>query len=54
MKIKLASVEDADSVYSITTATISSIYPYYYPNGAVDFFLAHHRIENILLDIDKK
>lgn len=38
-------------VHQITDATIRNVYPKYYPCGAVAFFLAHHRIENILRDI---
>lgn len=29
-----------------------SVYPHYYPAGAVDFFCHHHSIENIIKDIE--
>ena len=38
-------------VRRITRETIQAIYPHYYPNGAVDFFLSHHKDANIRLDI---
>lgn len=38
-------------VHQITETTIRSVYPKYYPCGAVAFFLAHHRMENVLRDI---
>lgn len=51
MNIIKALPEDFDVVKSITTETITSIYPKYYPKGAVDFFLSHHSDENIKNDI---
>ncbi len=33
---------DFDTVKSIVTDTIETVYPNYYPRGAVDFFLRHH------------
>lgn len=43
----------AEIVRKITCDTINSVYPHYYPKGAVDFFLSHHSIENIIADIEK-
>ena len=40
MSIKLAQEFDFDIVKKITHKTIKEIYPHYYPNGAVVFFLA--------------
>ena len=39
MSIKLAQEFDFDIVKKITHKTIKEIYPHYYPNGAVVFFL---------------
>ncbi len=49
-------IEKADSAYfdevkRITVNTIKEIYPHYYPEGAVNFFLEHHNDENIKNDI---
>lgn len=40
-----------DVVKNITQITIRAVYPKYYPQGAVDFFSAHHSDEKILADI---
>ena len=37
---------------NITCETIQTIYPHYYPEGAVDFFIRHHSDENIDADIE--
>ncbi len=51
MKIRQAQIFDFSSVKDITKTTIETIYPKYYPNGAVQFFLAHHSDNNIMRDI---
>ena len=51
MKIVLGHKEDFGVVREITRATIKSIYPRYYPAGAVQFFLTHHSDEHISEDI---
>lgn len=51
MNIIKAKTEHFEDVKSITHKTISEIYPRYYPEGVVDFFLAHHSDENIRKDI---
>ncbi len=51
MKIVLAHKEDCETVRKITRTTIESIYPGYYPAGAVRFFLEHHSDEHISADI---
>ncbi len=51
MNIIKAQPEDFDVVKSITAETITSVYPKYYPKGAVEFFLSHHSDENIKNDI---
>ena len=51
MSIIKADISDIKIVKYITTETINSIYPCYYPEGAVDFFLGHHNDKNIENDI---
>ena len=51
--IKKADPDGFDTVKNITETTISTIYPHYYPKGAVEFFLHHHSDENIRADIEK-
>lgn len=52
--IRRALISDRDFVYRICADTISAIYPHYYPEGAVAFFLAHHNAENIAADLQKE
>lgn len=51
MSVKLAQKTDFNVVKEITHTTINAIYPHYYSNGAVAFFLNHHSDENIAKDI---
>ena len=51
MSIIRVDISDMKTVKFITTETINSIYPRYYPEGAVDFFLSNHNDENIENDI---
>ena len=51
MEIVTAKKEDLEIVRKITRSTIKSIYPRYYPAGAVEFFLVHHSDEHIVTDI---
>ena len=53
MSIRKASVQDFEAVKEITRGTIKTIYPHYYPAGAVAFFLEHHSDENISVDISE-
>ncbi len=53
MNIKKAVLSDVEIVRTITVQTINSVYPQYYPKGAVDFFLSHHNENNIKSDIEK-
>ena len=46
-----ASLEDMEAVRNITHTTIRAVYPKYYPQGAVDFFSAHHSDDKIASDI---
>ena len=54
MKIVPAEPADFEAVRQITQATIRAVYPRYYPQGAVEFFLAHHCDAAIELDIREK
>lgn len=51
MNIVSARECDLTIIKKITHTTINEIYPHYYPNGAVAFFLSHHSDENIKEDI---
>lgn len=53
MSIIMASISDFEAVKNITVQTIKSIYPHYYPSGAVDYFLSHHNDSNIKADIER-
>lgn len=52
MDIITAAPSDLETVFDIVQTTIKTVYPHYYPAGAVDFFLAHHSRENISADIE--
>ena len=54
MKIVPAGPADFAAVRQITQETIRAVYPRYYPQGAVDFFLAHHNDAAIEKDIREK
>lgn len=43
--IRKADVKENDAVTELVRKTIEAVYPKYYPAGAVDFFLAHHKSE---------
>ena len=49
--IRAAKETDFDSVKDITQTTILSVYPKYYPSGAVQFFSNHHSDDRIRADI---
>lgn len=51
MGIRLAKLSDCNIVKLITVTTIKEVYPHYYPDGAVAFFINHHNDENITNDI---
>ena len=53
MIIRNADENDFDAVKEITQKTIKEIYPKYYPEGAVRYFLDHHSDEKIGEDIKK-
>jgi GNAT superfamily N-acetyltransferase len=51
LEIIIAKPDDLHIVRDITQTTINTIYPRYYPAGAVQFFLEHHSDEHIIADI---
>ncbi len=51
MEITRAARDDFDSVKTITQTTIRTVYPRYYPAGAVEFFCHHHSDDRICEDI---
>ncbi|MBP5185596.1 MAG: GNAT family N-acetyltransferase [Clostridiales bacterium] len=51
-RIIIANPSDADIVSEITQTTIRTVYPKYYPAGAVEFFCAHHSMDRIVSDIE--
>ena len=53
MEIIQALPEDFPSVKEITQTTIRTVYPLYYPPGAVAFFSEHHSDERIRKDIGR-
>ena len=51
MQIRKAMSRDLECIRELTRETIGQIYPKYYPQGAVEFFLSHHCDGAILADI---
>ena len=52
MEIRKAEIEEFEIVKKITQTTICTVYPKYYPAGAVEFFSQHHSDERIWKDIE--
>lgn len=52
MAILKADKNHINIIKDITHNTIKAVYPRYYPAGAVDFFIQHHKTENIISDIE--
>lgn len=52
MEIIKCTADDFETVKYITVTTIESVYPHYYPRGAVNYFLSHHSDKNITADIE--
>ena len=50
--IRHAVLSEIDIIAELVRETIKTVYPQYYPSGAVDFFLAHHKPEKIASDIE--
>lgn len=51
LQIIIAEQKNLKDVRTITQETIKTVYPKYYPKGAVQFFIKHHCDEHILKDI---
>lgn len=49
MQIIKITDKNFNDVKNITQTTIDSVYPKYYPAGAVQYFKNHHNDENILM-----
>ena len=54
MAIRQAKDVDFHIVRDITLTTIGTVYPRYYPEGAVQFFCDHHSDERIIDDIESE
>lgn len=50
--IRSAVLTESDKITELVRETIKAVYPKYYPAGAVEFFLAHHKPEKIAADIE--
>ena len=50
--IRPAVPTESDIITELVRETIKAVYPKYYPAGAVEFFLAHHKPEKIASDIE--
>ncbi len=53
MGIRAAKESDTEHIYRIVQETIDTVYPHYYPRGAVNFFKDLHSRDSILNDIKK-
>jgi GNAT superfamily N-acetyltransferase len=49
--LRQATETDLETVRQIAHETILTVYPHYYPAGAVEFFLAHHSERHIAEDL---
>lgn len=54
MRVIPATIEQFDIVKRIVVDTINSVYPKYYPQGAVNFFLSHHNDDKMVMDINNQ
>ncbi|MDE6595495.1 MAG: GNAT family N-acetyltransferase [Oscillospiraceae bacterium] len=50
--IRPAVPAESGIITELVRETIKAVYPKYYPAGAVEFFLAHHKPEKIASDIE--
>lgn len=51
--IRLANSSDIETIIHVVKHTIEMIYPKYYPQGAVKFFINHHCFEHVEKDIQQ-
>lgn len=49
---RVATANEAPAITELVQSTIKAVYPLYYPQAVVDFFLSLHSLENITEDID--
>jgi len=52
MNIRQANLGDFETVKRIVHTTINEVYPHYYPNGVVEFFINYHSDNNIKESIE--
>lgn len=52
--IRMAEMTELDIVIDLVRRTIETVYPRYYPKGAVDFFINHHKYENVKTDMEQQ
>ena len=50
-EIRQAKQQDLEEIVALVRNTIKIIYPRYYPEGAVDFFLKHHEKDKVKSDL---
>ncbi|TCL03165.1 GNAT family N-acetyltransferase [Sodalis ligni] len=48
----MAEIKDVDTIAEIVRETITSVYPKYYPDGVVEFFLNYHSADSIRDAVD--
>ncbi len=51
MELEKAELINLEEIHLLVQKTIMAVYPKYYATGVVDFFCAHHSVENIKNDI---
>jgi len=54
MRIIKAEPKDINTVHEIVHKTVSAIYPQYYPEGVIKFFLEHHSLNNLKTALEKE
>lgn len=52
--IRIAEPAEADTIIELVKRTIETVYPRYYPEGAVNFFLCHHSSGNVRKDLEQR
>lgn len=52
--IRIANIAELDIIINLVKRTISTVYPNYYPKGAVDFFINHHNGAHIMPEIEQQ
>lgn len=52
--IRIAELTELDRIIELVKGTIETVYPEYYPKGAVEFFVNHHKYENVKTDMEQQ